>query len=242
MLASEELAHADLGALRVAATGAARMTASMVAEVRRRFGVPVVVRFTSTESSLGTGTTLTSSDEEVATTVGRPVAGVELAIVDDGGKPVPDGSVGRVLLRSAAAMRGYWGSGPGRGRRVDELVDAGGHGTVLGPDGWLTTGDFGRLTPEGNLQLSGRAHERYIRGGYNVYPAEVEEALSSHPSVARVAVIGVPDDVLGEVGVAVVVAAAWSTARSCGAARATAPGELSDYKAPTCWWSWTSCR
>ncbi|MGA2933263.1 MAG: AMP-binding protein, partial [Acidimicrobiales bacterium] len=85
MLASEELGRADLGALRVAATGAARMTASMVAEVRRRFRVPVVVRYTSTESSLGTGTTLASSDEEVATTVGRPVAGVELAIVDEEG-------------------------------------------------------------------------------------------------------------------------------------------------------------
>ena len=67
------------------------MTASMVAEVRRHFGVPVVVRYTSTESSLGTGTTLTSSDEEVATTVGRPVLGVELAIVDDGGTAVPGG-------------------------------------------------------------------------------------------------------------------------------------------------------
>ena len=103
------------------------MTAAMVAEVRRRFGVPVVVRYTSTESSLGTGTTLTSTDEEVATTVGRPVAGVELAIVDDEGDPVPAGSVGRVLLRSAAAMRGYWGRGPGRGRALAELVDADGH-------------------------------------------------------------------------------------------------------------------
>ena len=190
------------------------MTASMVAEVRRRFGVPVVVRYTSTESSLGTGTTLTSTDEEVATTVGRPVAGVELAIVDDDGDPVPAGSVGRVLLRSAAAMRGYWGRGPGRGRRTDGAGGRRGHRVVLGPDGWLTTGDFGRLTPEGNLQLSGRAHERYIRGGYNVYPAEVEEALSSHPAVARAAVVGVPDDVLGEVGVAVVVAAAGSAPRS----------------------------
>ena len=231
MLASEELAHADLGALRVVGTGAARMTASMVAEVRRRFGVPVVVRYTSTESSLGTGTTLTSSDEEVATTVGRPVAGVELAIVDDAGKPVPDGSVGRVLLRSGAAMRGYWGSGPGRGRRVDELVDAAATSTVLGPDGWLTTGDFGRLTPEGNLQLSGRAHERYIRGGYNVYPAEVEEVLSSHPSVARAAVVGVPDDILGEVGVAVVVAEVGAQPGLV-ELRAHCARELSDYKAP----------
>ncbi len=231
MLASAELPRADLGALRVAGTGAARMTASMVAEVRRRFGVPVVVRYTSTESSLGTGTTLTSSDEEVATTVGRPVAGVELAIVDDAGDPVPPGSVGRVLLRSAAAMRGYWGSGPGRGRSVAELMDATATAAVLAPDGWLTTGDFGRLTPEGNLQLSGRAHERYIRGGYNVYPAEVEEALSSHPAVDRVAVVGVADDVLGEVGVAVVVAVE-GTHPELGLLRAHCARELSDYKAP----------
>ena len=231
MLASEELGRADLGALRVAGTGAARMTASMVAEVRHRFGVPVVVRYTSTESSLGTGTTLASSDEEVATTVGRPVAGVELAIVDDEGRPVPAGSVGRVKLRSAATMRGYWGRGPGRGRTVDELLDAEATAFVLAPDGWLTTGDFGRLTPEGNLQLSGRAHERYIRGGYNVYPAEVEEALSSHPGVARAAVVGVPDEVLGEIGVAVVVAEAGA-APELDALREHCSRTLSDYKAP----------
>src|SRR6204780_943067 len=128
MLASEELPQAALSTLRVAGTGAARMTAAMVAEVRRRFGVPVVVRYTSTESSLGTGTTLTASDEEVATTVGRPVAGVELAIVDDDGDPVPAGSVGRVLLRSAAVMRGYWcrGHGRGGGARPRRLAHDGG--------------------------------------------------------------------------------------------------------------------
>jgi acyl-CoA synthetase (AMP-forming)/AMP-acid ligase II len=199
--------------------------------VRSRFGVAVIVRYTSTESSLGTGTTLTSSDEEVATTVGRPVSGVELVIVDDEGEQVPDGSVGRVRLRSAAVMRGYWGRGPGRGRSVAELVDAAATAAVLAPNGWLTTGDFGRLTPEGNLQLSGRAHERYIRGGYNVYPAEVEEALSSHPSIARAAVVGVADDVLGEVGVAVVVAAP-GTQPDLASLRAHCAGELSDYKAP----------
>ncbi len=231
MLASTELEDADFGALRVAGTGAARMTAPMVAEVRHRFGVPVVVRYTSTESSLGTGTTLNSTDEEVATTVGKPVAGVELAIVDDDGNPVPDGSVGRVLLRSAATMRGYWGRGPGRGRTVDDLVDAAATGVVLAHDGWLTTGDFGRRTAEGNLQLSGRAHERYIRGGYNVYPAEVEEVLSSHPSVARVAVIGASDDVLGEIGVAVVVPEDGASPELA-ELRAHCARDLADYKAP----------
>jgi acyl-CoA synthetase (AMP-forming)/AMP-acid ligase II len=231
MLASPEFEHADLRSLRIASTGAARVPATLVAEVRRRFGVPVVVRYTSTEASLGTGTTLGSSDEEVATTVGRPVAGVELAIVDDDGRPVPVGSVGRVLLRSGATMRGYWGHGPGRGRRVDELIDAEATGAVLAADGWLTTGDFGKLTPAGNLQLSGRAHERYIRGGYNVYPAEVEETLSSHPSVARAAVVGVPDDVLGEIGVAVVVAAG-DAEPELEELRAHCSRALSDYKAP----------
>jgi acyl-CoA synthetase (AMP-forming)/AMP-acid ligase II len=128
-------------------------------------------------------------------------------------------------------MRGYWGRGPGRGRAPAELVDATATAAVLGPDGWLTTGDFGRLTPEGNLQLSGRAHERYIRGGYNVYPAEVEEALSSHPTVERAAVVGVADDVLGEVGVAVVVAASGALP-DLATLRAHCSRDLADYKAP----------
>ena len=231
VLASDELAHADLGALRVVTTGAARMSATMIAALRRRFGVPVVVRYTSTESSLGTGTSLTSTDDEVATTVGRPVAGVELAIVDDDGVPVADGAIGRVMLRSPAVMRGYWGRGPGRGRTVAELIDADATASVLSADGWLTTGDFGFLTPEGNLQLAGRAHERYIRGGYNVYPAEVEEVLVSHPTVARIAVVGSPDDVLGEVGVAVVVAAPGHVPELA-SLLAHCAGRLSDYKAP----------
>jgi len=102
---------------------------------------------------------------------------------------------------------------------------------VLSVDGWLTTGDFGLITPEGNLQLSGRAHERYIRGGYNVYPAEVEEALAAHVSVARAAVVGVPDEVLGEIGVAVVVAATGKTP-DLAELRAHCAELLSDYKAP----------
>jgi acyl-CoA synthetase (AMP-forming)/AMP-acid ligase II len=232
MLASDALDEADLDALRVAGTGAARMAASMVAEVRRRLGVPVVVRYTSTEASLGTGTTLASTDEEVATTVGRPVAGVELSIVDDAGAEVQAGSVGRVRLRSGAVMRGYWGRGPGRGRSTPDLVDAEATAAVLDDDGWLTTGDFGHVTAQGNLQLSGRAHERYIRGGYNVYPAEVEEVLATHPSVARAAVVGAPDDVLGEIGVAVVVPADVAAPPDLEGLRAHCAALLADYKSP----------
>jgi acyl-CoA synthetase (AMP-forming)/AMP-acid ligase II len=231
MLGSAELERADLSSLRIAGTGAARTTAAMVAEMRRRLGVPVVVRYTSTEASLGTGTTLESTDEQVATTVGRPVPGVELAIVDDEGRAVPDGEVGRVLLRSDAVMRGYWGQGPGRGHSTAELIDAETTAAVLAPDGWLTTGDFGRRTETGDLQLAGRAHERYIRGGYNVYPAEVEGVLSTHPSVARVAVTGVADEVLGGVGVAVVVAEAGARP-DLAELRSHCARSISDYKAP----------
>jgi acyl-CoA synthetase (AMP-forming)/AMP-acid ligase II len=231
MLERPELEAANLSSLRVAGTGAARMAPAHVAALRARLGVPVVVRYTSTESSLGTGTTFTSTDEEVSTTVGKPVPGVELLIVDDQGRPVADGDVGRVLLRSDAAMRGYWGSGPGRGKSVEELVDDEATAPVRSPDGWITTGDFGRMTKTGNLQLVGRAHERYIRGGYNVYPAEIEEVLASHPLVGRAAVIGMPDDVLGEIGVAVVVPAGEGVP-TLDQLRAHCAERLADYKSP----------
>jgi acyl-CoA synthetase (AMP-forming)/AMP-acid ligase II len=232
MLARPELDGSFLPALRVAGTGAARMAASQVAELRARLGVPVVVRYTSTESSLGTGTDLTSSDDEVATTVGRPVPGVELRIVDDDGQPAEAGAVGRVLLRSGAAMRGYWGSGPGRGKSTAELLDPEATAAVRSPEGWISTGDYGRLTEGANLQLVGRAHERYIRGGYNVYPAEVEEVLASHAGVARAAVIGMPDDVLGEIGVAVLVLTEGAEPPDLGSLRTYCSSQLSDYKAP----------
>jgi acyl-CoA synthetase (AMP-forming)/AMP-acid ligase II len=231
MLACPELDAIDRRALRLASTGAARMAPAHVAALRTRLGVPVVVRYTSTESSLGTGTDLGSSDEEVATTVGRPVPGVELRIVNDVGAPVVDGEVGSVLLRSDATMRGYWGTGPGRGKSVGELVDAETTAAVRSSDGWIITGDFGRLTDTGCLQLVGRAHERYIRGGYNVYPAEVEEVLATHPGVAKVAVIGMPDEVLGEIGIAVIVAAS-DELPTLVELRTHCAEQLADYKSP----------
>jgi acyl-CoA synthetase (AMP-forming)/AMP-acid ligase II len=231
MLAQPDLDRSDFSALRVAGTGAARVPAALVAEIRSRFGVPVVVRYTSTESSLGTGTTLTSTDDEVATTVGAPVPGVEIRIVGDQGALAVPGAIGRVHLRSGASMRGYWGGGPGRGRALADLIDAAATAEVISPDGWVITGDFGLLNADGNLCLAGRAHERYIRGGYNVYPAEVEEVLASHPAVDRAAVVGTPDPVLGEIGVAVVVVEG-DPAPDLGALRDYCAEHLSDYKLP----------
>jgi len=194
-----------------------------------------VVRYTSTEASLGTGTVPGDPDEVVAATVGRPVPGVLMDIADDAGRTRRVGEVGQVRLRSEAVMRGYWG-GPTTGPGADGVVyDRQATGAVLSDDGWLTTGDFGYTDPAGCLHLVGRANELYIRGGYNVYPAEVEGVLGGHPGVAQVAVVGAPDPVLGEIGVAFVVPGPGTVpdeARLLTALRDLAHSSLADYKAP----------
>jgi acyl-CoA synthetase (AMP-forming)/AMP-acid ligase II len=235
VLARPELAGADLTSLRIAGTGASRVPAELVAAVRDALGVPVVVRYTSTEASLGTGTVPGDPDEAVATSVGRPVPGVALVVADDDGTPVPTGEVGRVRLRSPAVMRGYWGGPPTGPGAAGLVLDRQATEAVLADDGWLTTGDFGYLDDDGRLHLVGRANELYIRGGYNVYPAEVEGALGDYPGVDQVAVVGLPDPVLGEVGVAFVVPAAGGDAdpdELLAGLRAAARATLADYKAP----------
>jgi acyl-CoA synthetase (AMP-forming)/AMP-acid ligase II len=235
VLAHPDLDGVDTSSLRVAGTGASRVPAGLVAAIRERFGVPVVVRYTSTEASLGTGTVPGDPDEVVATSVGRPVPGVALQLVGDDGRPVPADEVGRVRLRSAAVMRGYWG-GPPTGPGVEGLVlDHAATRSVLADDGWLTTGDFGVVGGDGCLRLVGRANELYIRGGYNVYPAEVEGALGGHPAVAQVSVVGAPDPVLGEIGVAFVVPAEGGPGDGdllLAELRRRARDTLADYKAP----------
>jgi acyl-CoA synthetase (AMP-forming)/AMP-acid ligase II len=229
LLALAEFDRADLSALRIAGTGAARVPAALVEEMRRRLGVPVVVRYTSTETSLGTGTRPDDPDEVVATTVGRPVAGVSLRLTDDAGNDVAPGTVGRVRLRSGATMRGYWADAVGRDPAA--AVDEGATADVVDSQGFVITGDYGVLRADGNLALAGRDNEMYIRGGYNVYPAEVEEVLASHPAVERVAVVGTPDPVLGEVGVAFVEPVP-GTAPGLDDLRNACRGRLADYKAP----------
>jgi acyl-CoA synthetase (AMP-forming)/AMP-acid ligase II len=231
VMAHPDLDSADLSSLRVVGTGASRVPAELVAAMRERFGVPVIVRYTSTEASLGTGTVPGDLDEVVATTVGRPVPGVSLAIVDESGSELGGGEVGRVRIHSGAVMLGYWG-GPPTGPGIEGVVfDVAATGSVLDDHGWLTTGDFGFVDSGGNLHLVGRANEMYIRGGYNVYPAEVESVLSAHPGVAQVAVVGAPDPVLGEIGVAFVVPTEGGGV-SLGDLRSWATGSLADYKAP----------
>jgi acyl-CoA synthetase (AMP-forming)/AMP-acid ligase II len=226
VLANPDLETADLSSLRVAGTGASRVPPELVRAMRERLGCPVVVRYTSTETSLGTGTRPGDPDDVVATTVGAPVAGVELELVGTDGNVVPTGEIGTVRMRSEASMRGYVGTGA----RIDrEATDA-----VRDKEGWITTGDLGQMGSDGNLRLVGRSTDMLIRGGYNVYPSEVEAVLGGHPAVGQVSVVGAPDPVLGEVVVAFVVPAANSATRmpSLEILRTHCRRSLADYKAP----------
>ena len=218
MLAHPDFDAVDMSSLRLAATGSATVPPELVREVKRRLGVPFVVRYTSTEASLTTGTQPDDPDDVVARTVGRPAPNVEIELVDDHGVAVPAGEVGTVRVRSVAVMRGYWDDP----ERTAE---------VLSSDGWLLTGDLGHLDGQGNLVLVGRRNEMYVRGGYNVYPAEVEAVLGGHPAVARVAVLGLPDPVLGEIGLAAVVAVP-GTNPTRDDLRSWCKARVADYKAP----------
>ena len=228
MLAHPDLATTDTSSLRIVSSGAARIPPEMVEGMRDVFGVPVVVRYTSTEACVSTGTALGDPDEVVCNTVGTPGAGVEMELRLDGGRgrvvePLDDGSgdteVGTVCLRSRAMMRGYW-------REPDLTAEA------IDADGWLLTGDLGHLDVNGDLRLDGRSTEMYIRGGYNVYPIEVENHLGLHPKVDRVAVVGTAAPVLGEIGIAFVVPGDPAEPPSLEELRDWVQSRLASYKAP----------
>jgi acyl-CoA synthetase (AMP-forming)/AMP-acid ligase II len=208
----------DLSALRIAGTGAATVPPDLVREMERRLGCPVVIGYTSTEAAITTGTVPGDTPEVIATTVGRARVNVELEVVDDNGDPCVTGEVGRVRCRSRANMRGYW-------RDPERTAE------VIGSDGWLSTGDAGYLDEREYLTLVGRRSEMYIRGGYNIYPAEVERVLAAHATVSEVAIVSMPDPVLGEIGVAFVIPVSGA-APQLDDLRAHVKATLADYKRP----------
>jgi acyl-CoA synthetase (AMP-forming)/AMP-acid ligase II len=219
MLRSPAIETTDLSSLRLAATGASRVTADLLRRMRAVLRVPVINRYASTEAGgVISGSRPGDPDEVVLETVGRASDGVEIRVVADDGSTRTDGGVGSVQVRSGAVMRGYW--------RDEEATAA-----VLDADGWVTVGDMGRLDAAGNLTLVGRDGEKYLRGGYNVYPVEVERVLSDHPDVGEVAVVGVPDPVLGEIGLAFVVPAGSATP-DADDLRRWVRAHLADYKVP----------
>jgi acyl-CoA synthetase (AMP-forming)/AMP-acid ligase II len=218
LLELPDIGDADLRALRLCLAATAPAPPELVARMRRVLGCPVVVRYAMTESPSITGTSPDDPPEVQYRTVGKPQEGVDVALVDDDGVVVPPGKVGRVRIAGPCVMRGYW-------------LDPEQTSAVLDDDGRLYSTDLARTDDLGNLVLVGRTSEMYIRGGYNVYPLEVEHVLSEHPKVQAVAVVGAPRPVIGEIGVAFVVPSD-SGAPDLEALRIWVSERLADYKAP----------
>jgi acyl-CoA synthetase (AMP-forming)/AMP-acid ligase II len=124
--------------------------------------------------------------------VGRPLPGVEVKVVDDDGVQLDTGEPGEILVRGFNVMKEYFANPEATREAIDD-------------EGWLRTGDIGFVGEDANIRITDRKKDMYISGGFNVYPAEVEGLILRHPAVAQVAVVGLPDERLGEVGLAVVV-------------------------------------
>ncbi|MEU5315370.1 FadD3 family acyl-CoA ligase [Streptomyces sp. NPDC021056] len=184
----------DLSALRLVVTGAAVVPLTLVERLRSELGVETVLTAYGLSEASGVVTMCRRGDEPtvIASTSGRAIPGTEVRVVSADGRAVAPGVPGEVLVRGFNVMRGYY---------EDETATA----EVLDPDGWLRTGDVGVLDEAGNLRITDRLKDMFIVGGFNAYPAEIEQLLGLHPDVADVAVIGVPDPRLGEVGKAYVV-------------------------------------
>ncbi|WP_405960974.1 fatty acid--CoA ligase family protein [Streptomyces sp. NBC_00024] len=184
----------DLSSLRLVVTGAAVVPLRLVERLRTELRVDTVLTAYGLSEASGIVTMCRRGDEPsvIASTSGRAIPGTEVRVVDPLGSALPPGSPGEVLVRGFNVMRGYFEDPAETARAVTA-------------DGWLRTGDVGVLDHDGNLRITDRIKDMFIVGGFNAYPAEIEQLLGLHPDVADVAVIGVPDARLGEVGKAYVV-------------------------------------
>ncbi|MEV5597073.1 FadD3 family acyl-CoA ligase [Streptomyces sp. NPDC052496] len=210
----------DLGSLRLVVTGAAVVPLELVERLRTELGVGTVLTAYGLSECSGIVTMCRRDDPPatVAATSGRAIPGTAVRIADPGGRPVPPGTAGEVQVRGYHVMSGYY---------EDPQATA----DVLTPDGWLRTGDAGVLDAEGNLRITDRLKDMFIVGGFNAYPAEIEHLLARHPEVAEVAVVGVPDPRLGEVGKAYAVRRPRSTLTAAELI-AWARREMANYKVP----------
>jgi len=194
LLAHPDRPSADLSSLRLGVTGAAVVPVELVVAMREVLGFSTVLTAYGLTESCGTVTMCRQGDAPrlVATTSGRAIPGLDVRIVGPAGDARPAGEPGEVVVRGYTVMTGYFGDPEATADAVD-------------PEGWLHTGDIGVMDGAGNVTITDRLKDMFSVGGFNAYPAEIEAALRPCPGVAQVAVIGVPDDRLGEVGCAVVV-------------------------------------
>jgi acyl-CoA synthetase (AMP-forming)/AMP-acid ligase II len=219
MLRRPDFDSYDLDSVGFIIVGGGPVTPGLADEARARFGARLATRYSCTEAGIGLGTAFDDPDEDAVVSVGRPHPSVDLALLDEHDHPVTAGEIGEVCLRSDAVMSEYW--------RDPEATRA-----AFTPGGFVRTGDLGWIDDQGRLRLVGRSKEMYVRGGYNVYPVEVEGVLSSHPGVAAIAIVPRADAVMGEIGVAVVVPRDDSAPPTLADLRAHGATALAAYKLP----------
>jgi acyl-CoA synthetase (AMP-forming)/AMP-acid ligase II len=189
MLNHPKVGEVDFSRLKYITYGASPIPLELMKAAMERFGCGFVQMYGMTETS-GTIVTLEPEDHvpegsPKMRSVGKPLPGVEIKIIDEAGQEVQAGTVGEIATRSVRNMRGYWNNPEASAKTIDA-------------DGWLRTGDAGYIDADGYLYIHDRVKDMIISGGENIYPAEVENAVYSHPKVVDVAVIGVPDARWGE--------------------------------------------
>jgi len=195
LLAHPDLATHNISSLRVATTGATTIPVDLIRRMHEDLGIDDVFSAYGLTESTGVVSLCQKGDnfETIATTCGRPLPGTELRLVDDEGKDVGTGEEGEIWVRGFNVMQGYL-----------DMPEA--TAKTITPEGWLKTGDIGTQDAKGYIKITDRKKDMVIVGGFNVYPAEIEQTLLQHPNIADVAVTGAPDERLGEVTHAHIVA------------------------------------
>ena len=210
----------DLSSLRLTVTGAAAIPVELITRLREELTFETIITGYGLTETCGIATMCRYDDDPVtiATTSGRAIPDVEVLVVDEAGDEVPRGEAGEIVVRGYQVMRGYFEDEAETRATIDER-------------GWLHTGDVGIMDERGYLRITDRIKDMFIVGGFNAYPAEIENLMLRHPGIAQVAVVGVPDDRLGEVGMAFVVPRAGATVDP-DEVLAWCRAEMANYKVP----------
>jgi acyl-CoA synthetase (AMP-forming)/AMP-acid ligase II len=210
----------DLSSLRLAVTGAAVVPVELVERMRSDLTFENVLTAYGLTESTGTATMCRPDDDAqtIATTSGCAIPDTQVRVIGDDGRELPRGEPGEVIIRGYNVMKGYF-------EDPDETSK------VVDSQGWLHTGDIGVMDERGYVRITDRKKDMFVVGGFNAYPAEIENELLRHPSIAQAAVVGAPDERLGEVGIAFVVLRSGATVDPAGLLAWTRE-QMANYKVP----------
>ncbi|MDA9614610.1 AMP-binding protein, partial [Pseudomonadota bacterium] len=194
ILSSDVLSKVDISSLRLGVTGAASIPVQLIKDMKERLGFETVITAYGLTESTGVVTMCTPDDdyETIATTSGCAIEGVEIKCIDSEGIAVEAGEPGEILVKGYNVTSGYFNNAEATQEAIDE-------------EGWLHTGDIGILDERGYIKITDRSKDMFIVGGFNAYPAEIENILCDHPAISQAAVIGIADDRMGEVAKAFIV-------------------------------------